>query len=191
MFGLAYYYKSLQTPNTVFVGLLSKQEGKKTFQASDFINVRGGEASEAKYIQFNFFFDNFIPCVAGCKVWDNCAKVRCRVSLSGLVSITDEAFTELCIKNYFAKWTQPGAGTTWTEDRGGNCNYQGWSRTVYAKFDSICKRIVKQRQEKESEELEDMFICFAHHQYGLNGDARCKCSSRGDVDALELYNDLP
>ena len=181
----------MNASHTLVVALLSKQEGKKTFQVSDFINVRGGEASEAKYIPFNFFFDKLIPCVAGCKFWDNCAKVRCRVSLSGLVSITDEAFTELCIKNYFAKWTQPGAGTTWTEDRGGNCNYQGWTIMAYAEFDSLCKRILRQRQEKDSEELEDMFVCFAHHQYGMNGDARRKCSSCGDVDALELYNYLP
>jgi hypothetical protein len=48
---------------------------------------------------FCYFFDHLVPCVAGQNVWTQAKKV---------VSVLDEAFTVLALKNYRKRWNIKG-----------------------------------------------------------------------------------
>ena len=137
--------------------------------------------------RFNLFFDRLVPCVAGRKLWSKQAMVTDYITRSGKVTVTDEAFAELCVMNYFEKWIN-GGQTRWTNDRGGSSNFQGWSEDAYAVFDKICVRISEQRQ--CCQEIESGFLSHAKDKYGHSGRANRKYRSRGKPDARELFNDL-
>ena len=120
---------------------------------------------------FNLFFDKLVPCVAGRKLWSKQAMVTDCVTESGKVTVTDEAFAELCILNYFDYWID-GGRTRWTNDRGGSSNFQGWSEEAYTVFDTICLRVSEQR--KSGKKLESCFLSYAKEKYGHNGRANRK-----------------
>ena len=88
---------------------------------TNFINVC--DQTDEHY--FNLFFDRLIPCVAGRKVFTDRDKIDSKITESGKISITDEAFTELCIMNYWDKWLNNGQAV-WTDSRGGNTPFHGW-----------------------------------------------------------------
>ena len=135
---------------------------------------------------FNLFFDRLLPCVAGKKVWTKKDKMACAITDGGKVSVTDEVFTELCILNYWDKWTE-NKPAKWTDSRGGNSTFKGWSNDAYQQFDLICKRIQAQRETEESKAMEVMFLEYANKLYGRG---RKRARSGMLDDGPELFNEL-
>jgi hypothetical protein len=66
------------------------------------------------HIQRNIF-------VAGKKVWTSRDKMAYVITDGGKITITDEAFTELCLLNYWDKWSA-NRPAKWTDARKGNCS---------------------------------------------------------------------
>jgi hypothetical protein len=80
-----------------------------------------------------------MPCVAGKKVWTNRDKMACAITDGGKITITDEAFTELCLLNYWDKWSAKEPAK-WTDARKGNCSFKGWSNDAYQQFDKLGRK---------------------------------------------------
>jgi hypothetical protein len=161
-------------------------------QSDDFINVRQ-EQGIAKD-NFNVFFDYLVPCTAGRKCFTDRAKVISTISDGGKVNVTDEAFTELMILNYWNKWHNQGH-CKWTDARGGNVKYKGWPQPAYERYDLICRRIHKQRELHSaftsSDSQEQAFMIYALEKYGTNGQSgnqiRVNANSN---EAIDMYNEL-
>lgn len=124
--------------------------------------------------------------MAGKKLWANKDKMATTISASGKITITDEAFAELCILNYWERWTS-NKSAQWTDARGGNTHFRGWSNDAYQKFDEICNRIKKQRETTESKAMEEAFVEYATEQHG-RGTKRGRSGIRND--GPELFNEL-
>ena len=152
------------------------------------MNVRGGHASS----QFELFFDRLVPCVAGKKVWTDRAKLVAGISAGGKVSITDEAFTELCVLNYWNKWVYRGHAK-WTDARAGNSPFNGWQVEAYTQFDAICKRIKQQREDDATlgdAARETAFLAFAGRKYGATGGLKGRRRNHNHHDGPELFHEL-
>jgi hypothetical protein len=78
--------------------------------------------------------------VAGKKLWANKDKMVTTISNSGKILVTDEAFAELCLLNYWERWTS-NKSAQWTDVCGGNTHFKGWSNDAYQRFDEICRQI--------------------------------------------------
>ena len=103
------------------------------------------------------FFDILVPCIAGKKIWTSQVKVSTLITDSNCVTILDEGFTVLCIKNYWNIWVNDGLLMKWTQSRSRNTRFIGWDKEAYKHFVMICNRIKEQRKEDISEELEQIF----------------------------------
>ena len=133
-----------------------------------------------------------VPCVAGKKVWTDRAKLVGPISAGGKVSITDEAFTELCILNYWDKWLYRGHAK-WTDSRGGNSAFKGWDVEAYTQFDAICKRIKQQRAHDAAlgdESREAEFMAFAIRKYGATGGVKGRRRNHMEDEGPELFHEL-
>ena len=121
---------------------------------------------------FFAFFDIVVTSVAGCRSWDHATKSSSTISDCGLVSVSDEAFAELLLLNYWDRWFNNGA-SRWTDSRIGNVEFQGWSTESHSTFNSIYKRIKEQRDDKEQNELVDAYFCKLHQaKYGFRAPKR-------------------
>jgi hypothetical protein len=80
------------------------EPGTKEIQAKAFIDIRD-PTNLLQQGYFNLFFDRLMPCVAGKKVWTGRDKMACAITDGGKITVTDEAFTELCLLNYWDKWS--------------------------------------------------------------------------------------
>jgi hypothetical protein len=69
-----------------------------------------------------------------------------------VVSVLDEAFTVLALKNYWKRWNNTGTAI-WTDSRVGNYQYMGLTDGAYVQFDSLCKQIREQRKRASNMEL--------------------------------------
>jgi hypothetical protein len=88
---------------------------------------------------FCYFFDHLVPCVPGRKVWTQREKANKLISeAKKVVSVLDEAFTVLALKNYWTRWNNTGTAI-WTDSRVGNYQCMGWADAAYVQFDSLCK----------------------------------------------------
>jgi hypothetical protein len=58
---------------------------------------------------FCYFFDHLVPCVAGQNVWTQREKAnKLILEAKKVVSVLDEAFTVLALKNYRKRWNIKG-----------------------------------------------------------------------------------
>jgi hypothetical protein len=146
-----------------YTAILGEPETKE-IQAKAFIDIRE-PFNLLQQDYFNLLFDRIMPCVAGKKVWTSRDKVACSNTDGGKITITDEAFTELCLLNYWDKWSAKGPAK-WTDARKGNRSFKGCSNDAYQQFDSICNRIRAQRETDESKAMEMGFLDYAIKQYG-------------------------
>jgi hypothetical protein len=103
--------------------------------------------------------------VARKEVWTSKDKMACSITDGGKITVTDEAFTELCLLNYWDKWSK-NKPAKWTDSHKGNCSFKGWSNNAYQHLDSICKRIRAQCETDESKAMEVLFLDYAIKQYG-------------------------
>jgi hypothetical protein len=166
---------------TVILG----EPGTKEIQAKAFVDIREPtNLLQQDYV--NLFFDRLMPCVAGKKVWTGRDKMACAITDIGNITITEEAFTELCLLNYWDKWSA-NRPAKWTDARKGNCSFKGWSNDAYQQFDSICNRIQAQRETGKSKAMELVFLDYAIKQYG-GGTKRTRS---GILDkGPEIFNKL-
>jgi hypothetical protein len=102
--------------------------------------------------------------VAGKKLLANKDKMATTISDSGKISVTDEAFAELCILNYWERWTS-NKSAQWTYARGGNTHFRGWSDEAYQRFDEICNIIKKQGETRDLKATEEAFLDYAMEQH--------------------------
>jgi hypothetical protein len=138
---------------------------------------------------FYFFFDDLVPCVAGRKVWTLREKAMKLISeAKKVVSVLDEAFTILALKNYWERWN--GNGTArWTDSKAGNYQYMGWADVAYVQFDELCKQIREQRQTRLNKKLEQMYL--ARSRSLLAGGGPHSRRLGGLVERkVEVYNEL-
>jgi hypothetical protein len=96
------------------------EPGTKEIQAKAFIDIRE-PTNLLQHDYFNLFFDRLMPCVAGKKVWTSSDKMACAITDGGKITITDKAFTELCLLSYWDKWSV-NRPAKWTDARKGNCS---------------------------------------------------------------------
>jgi hypothetical protein len=118
---------------------------------------------------FCYFFDHLVPCVAGQKVWTQRGKANKFISeAKKVVSVLDEAFTVLALKNYWKRWNNTGTAI-WTDSRVGNYQYMGWADAAYVQFDSLCKRIREQRKRASNMKLEWEYLARSRMQLSGGG----------------------
>jgi hypothetical protein len=112
--------------------------------------------------------------------------MACDTPDGGKITITDKAFTELCLLNYRDKWSA-NRPAKWTDVREGNCSFKGWSNDAYQHFDSICNRIQAQRETEKLRAMELVFLDYAIKQYGRG----TKQTQSGILDeGPEIFNEL-
>jgi hypothetical protein len=158
----------------------------ETKTIGSFTDVRGQEDNE----NFNIFFDCLVPCIAGKKAVDNRYKITYTVTDGGKVSVTDEAFTELQLLNYWNKWSPVGGQAKWTDSRAGNTHYKGWHLDAYKHYQYLCERIQQQRSDdsKLINSKEKAFQQYALDKYGREG--RRHRGGAEEVEGPELFNEL-
>jgi hypothetical protein len=140
--------------------------------------------------QFNIFwifFDRLVGNVAGRKIWTNKDKVGERITVGGKITIVDEAFTILCIENYWDRWFNQRKAK-WTDSRQGNSQYMGWAEAAYMRFDFLCRRIQEQRQSENSNVLEIAFMQQACNEYVASGGSSRK--KRRAEPTIKFFNEL-
>jgi hypothetical protein len=123
---------------------------------------------------FCYFFDHLVPCVAGQKVWTQREKANKLISeAKKVVSVLDEVFTVLALKNYWKRWNNTGTAI-WTDSRVGNYQYMGWADAAQVQFDSLCKRIREQRKRASNMKLEREYLARSRMQLS-GGGPRSRC----------------
>jgi hypothetical protein len=140
---------------------------------------------------FCFFFNDLVPCVAGRKIWTMREKANKLISEARkVVSVLDEAFTVLALKNYWKRWNNTGTAV-WTDSRVGNYQYMGWADAAYVQFDALCKRIREQRQNAANMKLEQVYLARSRNRLAGGGTQHSRRLMGGQVETnMEVYNEL-
>jgi hypothetical protein len=164
-------------------------------------------ATETSQKHFFTLFDSMMECVSGKKVWTPKEKVRQRISPSGKVSITDEAFIVLCLENYWEKWKSMSAGavsttdganiatgtlTRWTDARRGHCQFGGWEAEGLHRFNALCHKSRDSRLADTCYDAEAAYQQYAIGLYGAYGEKGSKFSggSKAPRDSVEVFDDF-
>ena len=139
-----------------------------------------------------------IECTTGKKKWTRKAKVHETISGGGIVTPSDEAFTILCLENYWEKWvsstllsddnneeeeedgesnpsaslkTRPKAFTKWTDSRQGHCQFGGWDDDGLHRFNDLVDDSKASRSVLGAGRwAEEYFVDWAKVQYGKDGE---------------------
>ena len=82
--------------------------------------------------------------VCGRRSWTKAIKTSQTISDSKKVTISDEAYAELILKNYWDRM-KTGGPAKWTDGRSGNLLQHGWSAGGHLAFNAIYSRIKAQR----------------------------------------------
>jgi hypothetical protein len=169
-------------------GLLKdKNLPRSLTEKTAFSNVRGvNEETEDSSTTFWYFFSALVPSIAGKKIWTQEVMLSKLIQESLFVTVVDEAFTILCIENYWEKWVNKGE-VLWTETHQGSTGFMGWQTAGYERFVYLCKRIKHQRQETVSEDLEEKFKERAVDKFG---GSRGLARRRLGTSALETFDQL-
>ena len=153
----------------------------------DFVDVRSDPGNK-KY--FNEFFETFVTAVAGRRYWSKELKVHMPISKCDKIKVSDEAFAELLLINYFEKWKNKGKAK-WTDTRSGNFTWQGWHPDAHTTFNTICARIKRQREiEVEKNALVDkLFQKYAIAKYTNHKDENHYMQCADVQEIAEAYMD--
>ena len=157
----------------------------------DFCNLRraGEDIDEEHQENFNIFFERFVPCTSGRKCFTKKDMVGSRISESGKVTVADEAFTEIALRNYWDKWTKNNRPAKWTNSRGGNTAFKGWRQMGYEQFDMACQTVKNARDHGMNETLEAGFMMYAYKKFGVGGSAK-KRKRTDDSGGDDIFNEL-
>jgi hypothetical protein len=107
----------------------------------DFTNVRDEPMNKKGFFDF---FDIAVSAVCGRRSWTNKMKTKQTITESGKVTVSDEAFAELLMVNYWDRWKTNGA-PKWTIAKAANVHNHGWSKDGHKAFNKIYARIKIQR----------------------------------------------
>jgi hypothetical protein len=154
-----------------------------------FSDVRGSARNNDESItRCWYFFSALVPSIAGKKIWKSDVMMSKTVTDSGCVTILDEAFTVLCMENYWNKWVNKGV-TEWTKSRSGNTGFMGWDKTAYTRFVELCHRIKVQRNERESYDLEIWYQEKASTEYGSGRGSSRRYFGGAEVETYDELDD--
>ena len=129
----------------------------------NFINVRD-DPTKCKGLLL--FFDVLVGSVAGHRKWTSDMKKTQTITECNKVSISDEAFAELLILNYWDRWFEDKPAR-WTDSRVGNIEFKGWPSEAHQEFNTIYNRIKRQRENKASNDLvNSLFMQQYRQKYG-------------------------
>lgn len=135
----------------------------KKLGLNDFVNVRSRPKEKKGFFHF---FDDIVTCVSGKKRWTPSVKVTMKISESDIVSISDEAFAEIVLINYWDRWTTTNGKTKFTDCRNGSLEFQGWGKDGHDFYNNIYKRIQAQRlDESLNRDTDNLFIKRASKKY--------------------------
>ena len=109
--------------SSTYTAILGEQ-GTTAIRAEAFVNMRE-PTNLLHQTYFNLFFDRLLPCVAWKQVWTSKDKMASSITDGGKITVTDEAFTELCLLHYWDKWAKHKPAK-WADSRKGNCSFKGW-----------------------------------------------------------------
>ena len=152
-----------------------------TYKLEDFVDVRSDPNNKRGFF---IFYNTFVTCVSGRKNWTPSVKINIKISHCGKVSISDEAFAELVLKNYWERWLNNGK-SAWTDSKVGSLEFQGWNSEGHAEFNKIYKRIKLQRESTTTNELVDnLFIDMCKEKYGCIANSKYK-DKLGDLEYIE------
>ena len=156
---------------------------KEMPELDDIMCLRNGGMNEldenhlTKKVAYFFFIEHLLECVAGKKEWKK-DKWSCKIS--NVVSVSDEAFALLLLSNSWevfkeyavVKASQEMSGTKlvakpkYTSKRGGSRRFEGWTRAGIAEYNTLCQRIVQDRNSDMGEQFESEFLEFMKEQNG-------------------------
>jgi hypothetical protein len=131
-----------------------------------------------------------VPCVAGQKVWTQGEKAnKLILEAKKVVSVLDEVFTVLALKNYWKRWNNTEMAI-WTDSRVGNYQYMGWADATYVQFDGLCKQIREQRRRASNMKLEQVYLARSCMQLAGGGPPSRRLMG-GQVETnVDVYNKL-
>jgi predicted transglutaminase-like protease len=96
---------------------------------------------------FLTFFDIAVSAVCGRRSWTNEMKMKQTITEPGKVTISDEAFVELLMVNYWERWKTNGA-PKWTIAKAVNVHNHGWWKDGHKAFNEIYAWIKIQRKDR-------------------------------------------
>jgi hypothetical protein len=164
-------------------------EGDEIITLEEITNVRGMDP-DGNIEAFCFFFNDLVPCVAGRKVWTQRERANKLISeAKKVVSVLDEAFTILALKNYWKRWKNTGTAI-WTDSRVGNYQYMGWADAAYVEFDGLCKKIREQRKSASNMKLEQVYLTRSRMQLAGGGPHSRRVMGGQLETNVEVYNEL-
>ena len=131
----------------------------------DFTNVRNSPRTKKGF--FAFFDVVLVTGVCGRRSWTNNIKISQTISSCQMVTISDEAYAELILVNYWDRW-KSGGRTKWTDCRAGDILQHGWSGKGHKAFNNIYKRVKRQREDgDEGQAAEKLFMDMAQDEYSV------------------------
>lgn len=156
--------------------------------------AKGGAVNGQGKFQFFFFLNTVLECVAGRKEW-KAEKTKLLVSKS-CVTVSDEAFAMLLLVNSWDKFqfiaSNPDnkdknelPSTRYTEKKGRNKKFLGWSQEGINHFNQLCKFVMEDRSSDAGKDFEKEFL-----QYHQDEMIRKKAAGAGfDCDENEVQDD--
>jgi hypothetical protein len=113
------------------------------------------------------FFDLVVTGVRGRRSWTTNIKISQTISGCQMVTISDEAYAELILLNYWDRW-KSGGPTKWTDCRAGDILQHGWSGRAHIAFNDIYKWVQRPRGgSEEGEAAEKLFMDKARDEYSV------------------------
>jgi hypothetical protein len=150
-----------------------------TWVLDDFVDVRTDPDNKKGFFAF---YDIAVTAVCGRRNWTKNIKLSQTICQCGKVTVSDEAYAELVIKNYWNRWKE-GGDAQWTDGRSGNLLQHGWSSKGHAHFNEIYVRIKAQRRDDESRRKADSkYMEMAQATYG---GTKPKRKIGGEMDGEE------
>jgi hypothetical protein len=144
-------------------------DANPSWELLDFVDVRSDPEEKKGFFEF---FDIVVSAVCGRRSWTNDMKTRQTITESGKVTVSDEAFAELLIKNYWERWKSNGAAK-WTDARAVNVNQHGWSKEGHVEFNRIYVRTKAQRENTDARNtVEALFMKKASEVHTPNRSKR-------------------
>jgi hypothetical protein len=133
-----------------------------TWTIADFTDVRSDYTNKKGFFAF---FDIVVTGVCGRRSWTKAMKASQTITDSKKVTVSDEAYAELILKNYWDR-IKTGGPAKWTDGRSGNLLQHGWSAGGHLAFNAIYSRIKVQRSTiKDRQAVESAFMKMAQDEH--------------------------
>ena len=91
----------MNTVDSLFDSVAAIIDNNNTLKMEDFLNVRSDPENKKGFFHF---FDIVVTSITGKRKFSAQAKVSTTISGSGFVTVSDEAFAEVVVMNYWDRW---------------------------------------------------------------------------------------